>query len=65
MLLISVSLNDLKFEAKKVIVRSVIDKMVGTKEGLQVYGYIPITNINVFTNNRNSWFTKCWKKYII
>jgi len=50
----SLALHDLKFEAKKAIVRSIIDRVVGTREKLQVYGYIPIeSNINVFTEYRN------------
>jgi len=44
--------KDLKFETKQAIVRSVIEKVVGTKTELQVFGYIPI-NINVFTLHRN------------
>lgn len=47
-------LGDLKFEAKKAIVRSIITKVVGTRERLQVNGFIPVTsNINVFTEYRN------------
>ena len=49
-------LYDLKFEAKKAIVRSIIDKVVGTRDELQVYGYIPV-NINVFTKDRHSMNT--------
>jgi len=53
-------LNDnLSFDSKKAIIRNVIDRVVGTRENLQVYGYIPIeSNINVFTINRDSRFTK-------
>lgn len=49
----------LNFESKKAIIRSVIDKVVGTKQELQVYGYIPVNNINVFTNHRNCGVAKC------
>ena len=38
------TLYNLNFEPKKAIVMSVIDKVIATKEKLQVYGYIPITN---------------------
>lgn len=58
----SLALIDLNFNAKKAIINNVIDKVVGTRENLQVYGYIPLTsNINVFTKYRNRWFTKCWE----
>lgn len=40
------TLHDLNFEAKQAIVRNIIDKVVGTKEQLQVYGYIPVENTN-------------------
>jgi site-specific DNA recombinase len=58
-------LKNLNFKSKKAIVMSVIDKVVGTPEQLQIYGYIPVTNINVFTSNRNSRITKCGKKHSI
>jgi site-specific DNA recombinase len=52
--------NNLSFNAKKGIIMNIIDKVVGTREQLQVYGFIPITSdINVFTVNRNCWVTKC------
>ena len=54
--------NNLNFNAKKAIIRGIIEKVVGTREELQVYGYIPIeSNINVFTINRNSRFAKRWE----
>ncbi|MEI6280950.1 MAG: recombinase family protein [bacterium] len=56
----SEGLNNLKFEEKKAIVRDIIDRVVGTRDQLQVYGYIPIeSNINVFTFNRNCRSAKC------
>ncbi len=56
----SEGLRNLKFEAKKAIVRDIIDRVVGTRENLQVYGYIPIvSNINVFSFNRNCGVAKC------
>ena len=46
--------GNLSFISKKAIIRNVIDRVVGTREKLQVYGYIPVeSNINVFTFNRN------------
>jgi len=50
----SQKINNLNFNEKKAIVRSIIDKVVGVREELQVCGYIPITsNINVCTSDRN------------
>lgn len=52
--------GNLSFDSKKAIINSVIDKVVGTKNQLQIYGYIPVeSNINVFTINRNRWTSKC------
>lgn len=51
---VSEYINDLNFNAKKVIIKHIIDRVVGTRENLQVYGKIPVTsNINVFTEYRN------------
>ena len=51
--------GNLSFISKKAIIRNVIDRVVGTREKLQVYGYIPVeSNINVFTINRNCRFAK-------
>lgn len=53
-------LNNLNFNTKKAIIKCIVDKVVGTRDELQVYGYIPIeSNINVFTINRNCWSPKC------
>ncbi len=50
----SQKLQSLSFISKQEIVRNVVDKVVGTREELQVYGYIPITpNINVFPIHRH------------
>ena len=52
--------GNLSFISKKAIIRNVIDRVVGTREKLQVYGYIPVeSNINVFTINRNCRSAKC------
>lgn len=50
----SEELQNLNFSSKKAIVRNIIEKVVGQREQLHVYGYIPVkSNINVFTINRN------------
>ncbi len=50
----SKELKNLNFSAKKAIVKNIIEKAVGSREKLQVYGYIPVTsNINVFTEYRH------------
>jgi hypothetical protein len=54
----SEALYRLNFESKKAIIRSIIDKVVGNKQELQVYGYLPVNNINVFSINRNCRITK-------
>ena len=55
----SQEIYNLNFSEKKAIVRSIIDKVVGVREELQVYGYIPLElNINVCTSYRNCGFTK-------
>lgn len=49
-------LHKLNFVAKKTIVANVVERVIGTKEKLQVYGFIPVTtetNVNVFTNDRH------------
>ncbi|MFA6397243.1 MAG: recombinase family protein [Candidatus Paceibacterota bacterium] len=54
----SEALNNLNFNAKKAIIRGIIDKVVGNKQELQVYGRIPIeSNINVFSFNRDCGIT--------
>ena len=47
------ALKNLHFEARRAIVINVLDKVVGNKESLQVYGCIPITNVGLFTNHRD------------
>jgi len=43
---------NLSFVAKKAIVRTVIEKVVGNKEKLVISGYIPLKNIYVKTSDR-------------
>lgn len=45
-------LVNLKFEAKQGIVRELVDKIVATREQVRVYGFIPLTNINVLPSYR-------------
>src|ERR1017187_4764569 len=48
----SEAIQGLDFKAKKGIVTCVIERVVGTRDKLQVYGFIPVTtktNVNVFT----------------
>jgi hypothetical protein len=47
------ALKNLNFQEKKAIVGNIIEKVVATQTKLQVYGFIPVTNINVFTIHRN------------
>jgi len=49
-------LKGLDFGQRKAIVRNVVDRVVGSREGLQIYGLIPVTtkaNVNVFPNDRH------------
>ena len=52
-------LKDLNFKSKQEIVRRLVEKVAGNHEKLTITGYIPISNINVFTNNRHCWFAQC------
>ena len=63
-------LKKLKFEQKRAIVLSVIDKIIGNQTKLQVYGYIPVNNqenqnVTLCSKHRNSWVTKCWQEYAL
>jgi site-specific DNA recombinase len=46
-------LQDLNFGVKRAIVKNVVERVVGTHEKLQIYGFIPVTNVNVCTNDRH------------
>lgn len=59
------ALRDLNFEAKQRIVRNIVDRVVGTQKELQVFGYIPVTNINVFTVSRNCRFAERGKVHAV
>lgn len=45
----SVRLRDLSFSLRREIVLSTVDKVVGNREKLQVYGYIPINHVGFKT----------------
>jgi len=49
------ALKSLSFQAKRAIMNNVIDKIVGTREQLQVNGYLPITenHVEYFTIHRH------------
>jgi site-specific DNA recombinase len=52
-------LRSLKFEQKRGIVISVIDKVVANQDKLLVYGYVPINlNVTQCSNDRNCWSAK-------
>ena len=56
----SKALCGLNFTARKAIVSNVVERVVGTREKLQIYGFIPVTsetNVNVFTSDRHRWDT--------
>src|SRR5882724_5574125 len=49
------ALHGLDFSGKKAVVTNVVKRVVGTKDKLQVYGFIPVTTesyVNVFPNDR-------------
>ena len=47
------ALQNLTFQAKRAIVLNTIEKVIGTKDHLQVFGYIPITqNVEFKTDHR-------------
>jgi len=54
-------LENLNFEVKKGIVMNVVEKIIGTKENLQVYGYIPVTSnyVEPLTSDRNCRIAEC------
>lgn len=55
------NLPSLSFAAKRGIILKVIEKVVATRDGLQVYGFIPINNVDFFTNDRNGLDTITYK----
>lgn len=42
----------LGFETRRAVVRNILEKVVGTREKLTVQGFIPLNDVNVFTNDR-------------
>jgi len=52
------TLYGLNFVTKKAIIGNVVERVVGTREQLQIYGFIPVTpetNVNVCSNDRHRW----------
>src|SRR5262249_31671154 len=50
----TVALQNLKFEAKRAIVVSIVDRIVGTQKKLQIYGHLPIkSHVEVCSSNRH------------
>lgn len=62
-------LEGLNFEKKRGIVMEVVDKIIGTKEELQVFGHIPLfdfnQNVEYQTIGRNCWASECRKVHFI
>jgi site-specific DNA recombinase len=60
-------LKSLSFQAKKAIIGNVVEKIVSTRQQLQVYGYIPITQSNVAfcTEYRNCWSTERGEIHVV
>lgn len=60
------TLHSLSFEAKRAIMMGVLDKIIGTQQKLEVYGYLPIVpNHHVIfkTISRNRWTAECGQKH--
>ena len=51
---VSKNLEDLDFHAKRGIILKVVEKVVATNQKLQIYGFIPITNVELCSNDRYS-----------
>jgi len=62
-------LRELNFEKKRGIVISIINKIIGTKEKLQVFGHLPVLDINknveYITSCRNCGVAKCGEINIV
>jgi len=60
-------LKSLSFGAKRAIVMNIVEKIVGTENRLQVYGYIPLTtnHVEFITSDRNCRSAKCREVHII
>lgn len=60
----SKALHDLNFEAKRAIVMSVVENIIGTPSKLEVYGYLPLTEYVGFkTNDRHRGAPERWQVY--
>ncbi len=51
----SKTLYELNFDAKRAIVVNVLDKVIGTQQKLEVYGYVPLSlnHVKYKTENRH------------
>jgi len=60
------TLKNLKFTAKREIMLNAVEKIVGTRHNLRVFGYIPIKQyVPFYTNGRHHRPTKCRKIHSI
>ena len=60
------TLHDLSFEQKRAIVLNTVEKIIGTQQQLQVYGYIPIVSYGWYTTkDRNRRIAECGEVHII
>lgn len=60
----------LNFEAKQVILRKVVDTVIGQQSQLLVRGYLPVEELQIqyvksHSECRNSWAPKCGKVHVI
>ena len=54
------ALHNLNFVTKRAIMLNTVEKIIGTQQRLQVFGYIPITNHVEFKSiYRHSWLAEC------
>src|SRR3989344_1364581 len=66
-------LGNLNYEAKRAIILSTLDKVIGTQQGLEVYGQVPVgagylsviqpSHVNFKTSHRNRRTAKCGEEY--
>ena len=58
--------QDLNFTAKRAIILAAVEKIVGTKQPLQVTGHIPLNqNVSFQTSHRNHRTPQCWQVDLI
>ncbi len=60
------TLYDLKFPAQRAIILNLVDKVIATRDSLQVIGTIPLNSYAWFNSfNRNRGFAQCWEIHFI